>query len=118
LIGGNGHLNLVAHAEEKNTTLGLTKSHLTDDFIEALAEKFFTNGANAALTGLTFHQFLVESLTETGNIDSGGFLVADVLDEVLAVLNPLARGEDGIDNLFLLGLRFHGRELTLLLASE
>jgi hypothetical protein len=116
LIGGDGHLNLVADTEEENATLGLTESDLADDFIEALGEQFFADGADAALTGLTFHQFLVERLAETSDIDSGGLLVADVFDEVLAVLNPLARGEDGIDDLFLLGLRFHGRELSLLLA--
>lgn len=116
LIGGDGHLNLVADTEEENATLGLTESDLADDFIEALAEQFFADGANSALTGLTFHQFLIESLTETSNIDSGSLLMADVFDEVFAVLNPLTRGKDGIDNLFLLGLRFHGRELSLLLA--
>jgi hypothetical protein len=116
LVGGDGHLNLVADTEEENATLGLTESDLADDFIEALGEQFFADGANSGLTGLTFHQFLIEGLTETGNIDSGSLLMADVFDEVLAVLNPLTRGKDSIDNLLLLGLRFHGRELSLLLA--
>jgi len=118
LIRGNSHLDLVTHTEEEDTALGLTEGHLTDDLIEALAEQFLAHGADAALTGLTLHELLVERLTEARDVHTGGFLVADVLDEVLAILNPLARREDSIYNFLLLWLRFHGRELALLLASE
>ena len=118
LVGGNGHLDLITHSEEEQAALWLVQSDLTDDLVEALGEELFSDGADTALTGLTLHQFLVESLSKSGDINSGGLLVRNVFDEVLAVLNPLARGEDGIDDLFLLGLRFHGRELSLLLASE
>ena len=83
LVGGNGHHDFITDTEEEKTSLGQVKSNLTDDLIKALGEELLTDGANATLSSLTFHKLLVEHFSESGHIDSGGGLVANVLDEVL-----------------------------------
>jgi len=90
LVGGDSHLDFISDSQEEDTTLGLSQSNLTDNLIEALGEELFSDGADTALTGLTLHQFLIESLSETRNINSGGLLVRNIFDEVLAVFNPLS----------------------------
>ena len=39
----------------------------------------------------------------------------DVLDVVLAVLNPLSRGQNGVEDVLLVGFVFHRRQCSLLL---
>jgi len=90
LVSGDSHLDFISDSQEEDTTLGLSQSNLTDNLIEALGEELFSDGADTALTGLTLHQFLIESLSETRNINSGGLLVRNIFDEVLAVFNPLS----------------------------
>lgn len=118
LVGGDSHLDFISDSQEEDTTLGLSQGNLADDLVEALGEELFSDGADTALTGLALHQFLVESLSEAGYIDSGSLLMGNIFDEVLAVFNPLSGRQDGINNLFLLGLALHGRQLALFLSSE
>ena len=84
LIGGNGHLDLITDSEEEQTALWLVQGHLADDLVEALREQFFSDWTDATLTGLTFHKLLVKHLSQTGNIDSGGGLMAHILDVVFS----------------------------------
>ncbi len=39
----------------------------------------------------------------------------DVLDVVLAVLNPLSRGQNGVEDVLLVGFVFHWGQCSLLL---
>ena len=99
LVGSNSHFDFIAHSQEEESTFRLTEGHLSDDLVEALTEELFSDGANAALTGLSFHDFLVEHLSEMNNIESGGWLVAHILDVVLSVLDPLSGWQDLVQDL-------------------
>ena len=60
---------------------------MADDLVETLSEKFFSNGADATLSGLPFHELLVEHLSETGDVDPACGLVTHVLDPVFAYIS-------------------------------
>jgi hypothetical protein len=78
LVSGDGHLDLIANSQEEEATFGLVEGHLSDDLIEALREELLSNGADAALTGLTLHKLLIELLTEACNINTSCLLVGDI----------------------------------------
>ena len=84
LVGSDGHHDLVTDTEKQKAALGQVESHLTDDLVEALGEELLTHWANAALSGLTLHELLVQHFSESGDINSAGGLVAHILDPVLA----------------------------------
>jgi hypothetical protein len=84
LVCGDGHLDLISDSKQQKASLWLTQSYLSDDLVEALGEKFFSNWADAALACLTLHQLLIEHLAETSHVDTGCLLMGDVLDVVLA----------------------------------
>ena len=100
LVGRVGLLDVIADAQEKKTTHWFVKSHLTDNLVKALLEQFLADRAEASLTGLPLKQLLVEHLTEARNIDTTGRLVADLLAEVLALLNPLSWRQDVVEDVF------------------
>ena len=100
LVGRVGLLDVIADAQEKKTTHWFVKSHLTDNLVEALLEQFLADRAEASLTGLPLEQLLVEHLTEARYIDTTGRLVADLLAEVLSLLNPLSWRQDVVEDVF------------------
>ena len=100
LVGRVGLLDVIADAQEKKTTHWFVKSHLTDNLVKALLEQLLADGAEASLTGLPLEQLLVEHLTEARDIDTTGRLVADLLAEVLALLNPLSWRQDVVEDVF------------------
>ena len=96
----SGLLDVITDAKEQKSTERLVQSDLSDDFIETLAEELFSHGAEASRASLSLEQFLVEKLTQASDIDTCGILMGDLLDEMLALFDPLARGQDLVKNLF------------------
>ena len=100
LVGRVGLLDVITDAQEKKTTHWLVKSHLTDNLVKALLEQFLADWAEASLTGLPLEQLLVEHLSEARDIDTTSGLVADLLAEVLSLLNPLSWRQDVVEDVF------------------
>jgi len=115
LVGGNGHLDLVAHSQQQEAALGLVEGHLADDLIKALREELFADRADAGLASLTLHEFLIEKLSQTRHIHTSGLLMRNILNVVLAALDPLSRRKNGIQDVLSAWLGFHRRQLSLFL---
>ena len=47
LIRGNGHLNLIPHSEQQQSSLRQVDSHLSNDLIKALREQLFSDRTNS-----------------------------------------------------------------------
>ena len=115
LVGRIGHVHFVAHPEQKQSALGLVESHLANDLVEALAEQLVAHGAETRLASLALEQLLIEHFTQPGDVDSCGGLVAHVLDEVLALLDPLSRRQDRVEDIFSANRSiFHGGQRCFL----
>jgi hypothetical protein len=70
LVRSDRHSDLVTHSKEQLTAHWLSESHLSNDFIEALAEELLTHWANSTVASLALHQLLVKLFTKARNIDS------------------------------------------------
>lgn len=114
LISRDGHLDFVTDSKQKKTSFGLRKGDLSDDLIEALREKLLSNWTNAALTSLSFHEFLIKLFSQSSNINTGSWLVGNILNVVLSVLNPLSGRKNSVQDVFTGGLGVHGRQLLFL----
>ena len=70
LVGGNRHLNFVAHSHEQEATLGAVHGDLTDELVEALRIQLLADGADTSFTGLPPLQLLIKSILQLDNIDA------------------------------------------------
>ena len=114
MISSNGHYNLITYSEKKKASFRLTKSNLSDDFIEALREEFLSYRTNSTLSGLSFHQFLIEHLSQTGYVYSWGWLMTNVLNEMFTGFNPFSWRQNRIQNIFTTWFCFHWWQLLFL----
>ena len=118
LVCGNCHFDFISNSQKKNTSFWLMKSYLSNDFIKRLAKKFFSNWANTTFSCLSFHELLIKHFSKSGNVNSGSWLVANVLNEVLTRFNPFSWWKNGIEDVFTAWLvRHHGRQLLLLVTE-
>ena len=104
LVSGDRHLNLVSDSQQEQAALGLAQRHLSDDLVEALTKELLAHGADSGLAGLALHNLLVQVLTQTSHVNTRGLLVANILDEVLAIFDPLAGWQDRIQDIVAAGL--------------
>lgn len=83
LVGLNCHFNFISHPHEEEASLSAVDGYLADALVEGLTVKFFSDGANTSLSGLSLLQFLVELFLEDNNVESGGRDGRHVLDPKL-----------------------------------
>ena len=60
LVSSYSHLDFISHSKQKQTSFWLAKCNLSDDFVKALGEELFSDRADSTLSGLSFHEFLIE----------------------------------------------------------
>ena len=89
-----GHSDFVSYSQQKKTSFWFSKSNLSDDFIETLGEKFFSYWTDSTFSGLSLHKFLIEHFSKSGDIDSGCWLMADVLNVMFAGFGPFSWWKD------------------------
>ena len=99
LIRSDCHFDFISDSQKKKTSFWLTKSYLSDNFIEALRKEFFSYWANTTFSGLSFHEFLIEHLSESCNVHSWSWLMTNILNEVFTIFNPLSWGKNSIENI-------------------
>mmetsp|Transcript_23183 Transcript_23183/g.56398 ORF Transcript_23183/g.56398 Transcript_23183/m.56398 type:complete len:242 (-) Transcript_23183:30-755(-) len=114
LIRCDGHSDLVAHAQQEQTSLRAVQGHLSDQLVKALAVELLAHRANARLACLALHQALVQRFLELNHIQARSLGVGDILDAMLPILNPLSRRQHRVQNVVCAGLLLHGRQLHLL----
>jgi len=114
LISRDRHFDFVSNSEKEETSLWLRKCNLPDNLIEALAEELLSDWADTALSGLSLHELLIEHFSKSGHIDSGGGLMTDVLDEVLARFNPLSWWKNSVKDVLAAWFSIHWWQLLLL----
>ena len=71
LVGLDGHLDLVTHTHQKETTLRTLDRDLADQLVEALGVELFTDGADASLASLAGLETLVQIVLEVDNVHTG-----------------------------------------------
>lgn len=104
LIGSEGHPVLVPNSHQEQPPLRAVDGHLPDDLIECLRVELLANRADSLGFGLPVLEHLVEPVLQLDYVLPGGGLVRYVLDvELFHVVDPVARGDDGIENLLGLG---------------
>ena len=99
LVRGLRPVYIVANTKQEKAALWQVQGHLSDDFIETLSEELLTYGTDASIAGLALEHLLIKHLSQSCHIDPGSVLMADILDEVLALLDPLARLDDMVEHL-------------------
>ena len=89
LVGLNVRVDVALDTQEKETAFRHVESNLTDDLLKTLLEELLTHRADTLFTSLPLHKFLVKHFSQTGHINSGGWLWASLLHPVLTWFDRL-----------------------------
>ena len=94
LQGALNHTLLVSDSNELVTTLNTVKSDLTNNLIEALGEKLFTDGADAVRASFLLKDLLVQALLKVDNVCARCRRGGNITHPELVVLDDLLRRQD------------------------
>ena len=72
LVGGEGHANLVADAQEQEPALGAVDGDLADELVKDLRVELAADGADARLARLSLLQLCVELLLQVDDVQARG----------------------------------------------
>lgn len=91
------HLDFVTDTNKKEASFSTVDSDLTDEFIEALGEELFSEGANTGLTRLTSLNASIELVLQIDNVNLGGGLGRHVTHPEAALIRVLSRGQNRVE---------------------
>mmetsp|Transcript_39275 Transcript_39275/g.76843 ORF Transcript_39275/g.76843 Transcript_39275/m.76843 type:complete len:224 (-) Transcript_39275:18-689(-) len=102
LVRRNRHSNLVSHAQEQQPPLRAVDRDLPDHLVEGLAVQLLADRADARLACLPLLELAVQILLQVDDVEARCGRAGYVLHPQLPVLGPLARGEDGVQDVLCL----------------
>ena len=108
LIGHQRHLELVPDPQHEEASLHTVDGGLSDELVEALGVELPPDLADPRLPGLSLLQLLVQLLLQVHHVQPGGGGRADRLPPQLALLLPLPRRQDAVQDLLCLILTLPG----------
>lgn len=82
LIGGDCHLYFISDSQKKETSFRFAQSNLSNDFIKTLREELFSDRAYSTFSSLSLHQLLIKHLSQSSYVNSGSWLMTNVLNIV------------------------------------
>ena len=100
LVGLHSHFDFVTDPHKKETSFGAVDGNLTNEFVESLGIKFFSDGADASLSGLSLLQFLVQLILQVDHIDASRRRWRYILHPQLSAVLVLSGRQYGVEVVF------------------
>ena len=96
LVGLDGHLDLITHSHQQETTLSAVNGNLADELIEALREELFAERADACLASLRALKLLIEVILQVDHIDLSGGLWRNVTHPEASTFSEFSWRQDRV----------------------
>lgn len=97
MVGLDCHFDFITHTNEQEAPFSTVDSDLTNQFVEALSEELFTEGAETGLARLAVLNLVVELVLQVQHVNCGGRLWGDVTHKQIATLSKLSRWQDRVE---------------------